>query len=108
MTTIRLVLLAMIAIMMVPITSSAQTPNPATPSLSIRSHEYFRDHPEEWQQFLARPAPAPVGTAYLAPIGGSWSVVPGAPNVALVQPQLMTDGSALLNAFCAPPGIGGN
>ncbi len=102
MTMIRLVVLAMIAMVMVPIISSAQTPSPATPSLSIRSQQYFRDHPEEWQEFLTRPAQAAVGTPYLAPAGGSWSVVPGAPNVSLVQPQLMTDGSVLFNAFCTP------
>ena len=103
MTMIRLVVLAMIAMVMVPIISSAQTPSPATPSLSIRSQQYFRDHPEEWQEFLTRPAQAAVGTPYLAPAGGSWSGSCLVPRMyRLVQPQLMTDGSVLFNAFCTP------
>jgi hypothetical protein len=115
---IRTVALALIATLMTMSESGAQAPNVLPPSLSYPLKQYYRDHPQEWQQFLSQLAQQrqqPVGTPHMAPAGGTWSTVQNSPLANLGLPLLLTDGSVIFNAICSSgtwykltPDINGN
>src|SRR5438105_3436100 len=100
---IRTVAVALVGTIAATITANAQPANVLPPSLSYPLKQHYRDHPQEWQQFLSQLAQQrqqPVGTPQSIPAGGTWSTVLNAPSADLGLPLLLTDGSVIFNAIC--------
>src|SRR5438046_940871 len=107
MPTSRILVLALTATIAAVTAGSAQTPNPvAPPSLPRAMKQYYRDHPQEFQDFLSRLADQrqrPVGAPYVAPAGGAWTALPSS-GTSLNQPKLLTDGTVVFRVECSDGG----
>jgi hypothetical protein len=115
MTRPRIVALTLIAsvIAMAMATVSAQTPPPppsrVMPPLSQTKAEYYRQHPQEFEQLVDRlssaPRQIPPGKILApdeAPVSGTWtSLTNNSTGVGFSNPQLLTDGTVLLYATCS-------
>jgi hypothetical protein len=79
---------------------SQQVPGP--PPLSAPWHEYYAQHPDEFQgllsQFATR-APAPTSPSAF-PASGTWTTLNNLPGVSLMNPLLLTDGTVMAVQSC--------
>jgi hypothetical protein len=105
MTMVRNLLLALIATVLGATAGRAQTQNVIIPpSLSLPMKQYYRDHPQEWQQLFSqiakqqqaqRSSQPPV----VPPAGGTW-VLHNAPTF-VGQLHLLTDGTVMAQQSCS-------
>src|SRR5579872_854591 len=83
-------------------------PSPVLPPLSISKAEYYRQHPQEYQQLIDRLSriPRQVSPGKLlgpgeAPTPGTWtSLAHNTSGHAWSNPQLLTDGTVMLYVTC--------
>jgi len=82
--------------------ASADAREPIPPRLSLSQAHYYKSHPAEWQQLLARLSRPPAQAAAVPPTG-PWQATSSSPTTnGPSNPLLMTDGTVIVHDFCSP------
>jgi hypothetical protein len=71
------------------------------PPLSRQQFEYYKSHPEEWQQLQSRLPRILAGRAASPPPAPNWQPVTApAPSSQLSNPVLLTNGTVIIHQYC--------